>query len=111
MILDPRELEDSPSLESDICIIDSRKPGMNLAFQLERAASSVLLRGGGGLVTDRGARFLAGRDGLGWRCRQVDAVRLCHLGDSSNPWHSRCGEFDAYRMRAPKEGSNGAGPA
>ncbi len=98
---DLRELQDSLTIETDVCIIGSGPAGLSIAQEFAGTNTQVWIIESGGLGEEKETQALYEIESSGVpRVMQQDIIRYRIFGGSSHIWTGRCAPFDPIDFEA-----------
>lgn len=95
MLFDARQVRDSKTIESDICIVGAGPAGITLALELANTPFSICLLESGGFDYDEEIQSLNKGDVHGRTYYELVTTRLRYFGGTTNHWEGMCRPLDA----------------
>jgi choline dehydrogenase-like flavoprotein len=99
MIVDSRSIDDSTTLQTDLCIIGAGAAGISIALEFLSKSYNVILLESGGIRSDPMTQSLYDGKNVGLTYDRLDEARSRYLGGSTNCWGGHCRPLDSLDFK------------
>ncbi|MGH6851607.1 MAG: GMC oxidoreductase [Methylocella sp.] len=95
MFIDARSIDDSTTIQTDLCIIGAGAAGISIALEFLSKSYDVILLESGGIHSDPMTQSLYDGKYVGLSFERLDETRSRYFGGSTNCWGGHCRPLDS----------------
>lgn len=96
MLIDTRDIPDSTTVDTELCVIGAGAAGCTIALEMEKHGVPTVVLESGGLTPDRATGDLYRGENVGIPYAFAGGCRSRYLGGSSNCWGGWCRPWDDW---------------